>query len=570
MHKYEWVIKNDSHVNDIHEVIERIFAGRNLIDLKTDITNSLHPLEYAKKDQEFSNLITNNISLAVKLIKETIDKNLPIIIHGDYDVDGQSSTAIIWRTLYNDLNYKNVFPFIPNRFDHGYGLSESSINDMIKLLESKDLKVENALILTVDCGITADKETEIAKQKGFKIIISDHHSKTETLPKPDALVWTDRATGAGIAWLLSVFLLNPQLLSNLDSNADDTSKYLDLACLGTICDLQPLIGFNRSIVKYGLLELKKEKILGIKVLKELAGIKTDLDTYEIGWVIGPKLNASGRLSDAINSLRLLSTDSLTQAIEISKSLADFNKTRQDKTQNDYLYALKEYQDKENLPAIIITHSKDYHDGIIGLIASKLMQNFNRPALALAIEEDKGVAKGSGRSITGIAITETLRRFNDLFENLGGHDLACGFTIKIERLEELKTKLKELDNEIDKNLFNRKLYIDAILPSELINFDLYNLVNELKPFGVGFTEPIFTTKNYKVNNVFAFGQEQKHVKLELISNTGIMATALMFNGKEILNNINLSEKVDVAYNLSVNTWNGKSSLELKIKDIKNAA
>lgn len=554
MQKYKWNVLNEKAADSLDEIIKDILLARK-IDNPEDFLNIKHPLDFAQDSTGFIDVI-EKINLAIKLIKETMSKNLSIVIHGDYDVDGQSATAIIWRTIYNDLNYKNVYPFIPNRFDHGYGLSESSLNDITKLLTSKSLPIKNALILTVDCGITANKETKLAKDKGFNIIITDHHSKADNIPVPDVLVWTDKATGAGIAWLLSVTLLDQR-----------DSKYLDLACLGAICDLLPLTGFNRSVVKYGLQESKQNKILGINVLKDIANVKNDLDTYEIGWIIGPLLNASGRLEDATNSLRLLSTDSLLQAIEISKKLYEINKVRQDKTLKDYLYANEKYEKLENLPTFIYTESTDYHDGIIGLVAGKLTQTYTRPAIAVAIETDKGIAKGSGRSIIGIPITETLRKFNELFENLGGHDQACGFSIKIEKLGELKKRLKELDNQFDDSLFEKKLNIDTILNENHLNIDLYHLIQTLKPFGVGFTEPVFASKNYKINNIYKFGQENKHLKFELRSPSGSIIYGVMFNGSEDLQKLQFSDTVNIAYTLSLNTWNDKNTLELKIRDIK---
>ena len=332
---YIWTILNERQPENINDLVSILIEARNSTEIPFE-KNVEHPSEAIKKYPEF-------LAAAQKAVEEilnSIKNNLPIIIHGDYDVDGQTATAILWRTIFYDLKYKNVFPYIPNRFDEGYGLSEESLKGMEKLLKDKGFEIKNengsALIITVDCGITAVKEVELAKEMGFKIIISDHHHEATELPQPDHLVWTTKATGSGIAWFLSSLLLE-------SINENDKNKYLDLAALGTICDLQPLLDLNRSISKSGLERINKNPVIGINALKQTSEIKTNLDTYHLGWILGPKLNATGRLESAMDALRILCTEDMNQALSVAKNLDTLNKTRQDKTVSDYVHAYKQVE-----------------------------------------------------------------------------------------------------------------------------------------------------------------------------------------------------------------------------------
>lgn len=568
MTKSTWKLKSSTIPNTPEDIIDIVLATRNITNIQ-EFLDPPHPLEFAKKDPELKKLIETKITKAVDRIKNAISHNIPIIIHGDYDVDGQTSTAILWRTIYQDLNYTNVFPFIPSRFDEGYGLSDASIMTIKTMLSEKGFsslldnqtdRDNRPLLITVDCGITAVEETQEVKKQGFEIIITDHHKPAEKLPEPDILVWSDKPTGAGVAWLLSAILLE---------SIGQKPKYLELACMGTICDLMPVIGINRSIVKYGLIDANKLENPGITALKESASINNPIDTYEVGWVLGPRLNAAGRLETAMDSLRLLSTNSKNQAVQLAASLNEINKTRQDKTFSDYLNAAKPYENvnEDNLPNFIVSASRDYHDGIIGLIASKLKQNFNRPTLAIAIEGD--TAKGSGRSIEGISIIDELKKIEkihpDLFLKIGGHDLACGFNIKTENIEILKELLNKI--EIPKEIFKKMIEIDLEIKPEFATMQTYNLINKLKPFGVSNNEPVLLIKNLKVLSVDFFGKTSTHVKVIMLDQSNNKYTGIAFGAQQKFADIFPNHVVDVVFNLTNNRFNNRDSLELKVKDIK---
>ena len=540
-----WKVINNTKVSDAKAVLKELAKNREIDDIEKFI-NPPFPADATEL----------NVKPAVEYIRKAISDGRAIIIHGDYDADGQTATAILWRTIYNDLDYKNVHPYIPNRFDEGYGLSKESIKSIAKTHDGK----KNPLIITVDCGITAVEESKFAIDMGFSVIITDHHEPGGEIPEVDFVVHTTKSTGAGIAWLLSNELLNEK------NGNSKNKKYLDLAAIGTICDLQPLKGFNRSIAYHGLIEINKNPIEGIKALKELAGIKNDLDTYEIGWIIGPRLNATGRLEDAMESLRLLSTDSPQQAKELATNLNNINAKRQDKTQLDLKMAMAEFYAIEELPHVLVTTREEYHEGVIGLVAGRLTQTFYRPSIAISTEKNSKLAKGSARSIKGISIIETLRRFEHLFENLGGHDMAAGFSILESNIDKLKSALNSI-TDFNQNLFTKELTIDLELPTSLISNDTLEEINKLKPFGVENYEPVFLTKNLKIYNLMTFGQENNHLKLFLQDENQNQFTCLAFGKGKQSETLKTNDIIDVAYSLSVNTWNGNSNLELRIRDFK---
>jgi len=550
VNKYKWNILSDKKIDTIDELIKVLAKNREIEDIE-GFCNPPTQENFIKSDKEMKALLDKGIAKSAKTILNSIKSNSPIIIHGDYDVDGQTATTILWKTIYEDLNYKNCTPYIPNRFDQGYGLSKNSI-DAIKSDVAKN--AENPLIITVDCGIVATKEVEYAKSLGFKVIITDHHQTHGEIPNADALVHTTNATGAGISWILS-YALDPK----------SSSSKIGFAALGTICDLQPLTNFNRSIVKHGLIQLNQNPPIGIKELIDISAIKGNIDTYEVGWVLGPRLNATGRMKDAMDSLRLLSTNSKEQAQNLARKLDDINKKRQGKLQTDLKLGLENIKNNAETPNFIVTSNESYHEGIIGLVAGKLTQIYYRPSIAIAIDNKKKLAKGSARSIKGISIIETLHKFDDLFEGLGGHDMAAGFSLIPAKIPQLIKSLNSI-KILDKSVFDQSLHIDAELSSSLISFDILDTINNFKPFGIDNYEPVFMSKSLEIFNMIRFGKENAHLKLFLQNSEGQQFTCLYFGAGLNTESLEIGSKINIAYNLSINNWNGNSNLELKIKDI----
>lgn len=489
---------------------------------------------------------------ARNLITKAMANGENIVVHGDYDADGISSTAILYNTLKNELGYQNTFHFIPNRFDHGYGVSTKSVDAVVAQVNN-DKKI---LFITVDSGITAVEETKYIKSLGHSIIITDHHQKPDVLPEADCIVWYDKVVGATLSWLLSRVLgsKNPQTVA--------------MAALATVTDLQPVMELNRAIVKDGLRILNSNPPIGLKKLLEISGKKTEeVTTYDLGWVIGPRLNASGRLVDASQSLKLLIEQDADVVTDIAWNLHKINNDRQDKTLE--MYGIASEFESGDLPKILISANTEYHEGIIGLVAAKLMQRFYRPAIVISLNDEHG--KGSVRSVRGVNIIEYLRKFEDMFESLGGHPMAAGFTIKRDRIEELKAKvLAGAGDYITDDMLIPVLDIDMKIPLEVVSLDLLNEIDKLKPFGLGNEEPLFASLGVGVADISFVGKEGQHAIVKLYTDAGNVK-AVYFNSAEdeVVKSLKFGDKIDVAYTLKKNEFNGKTSVDLFVKDLRKA-
>ncbi len=489
-----------------------------------------------------------------QIIQDAMSANMPIVIHGDYDVDGICATRILFTTLNKRLNYPNASAFLPNRFEHGYGFSKKSIDAILQKFENP----QNVLFITVDSGITSVEDVAYAKSLGHRVIITDHHQKPDILPDADCILWYDQIVGSTISWLLSRALC---------SEVEDELAYCALA---TVTDLQPLIDFNRSIVKFGLEKMNSQMPLGLKKLLELSGkLTNEVTTYELGWVLGPRLNASGRLIDATKSLELLLAEDEVQALELAHALNEINTGRQDKTLQ--MYEMASVASNVELPKIIISYGADYHEGVIGLVAAKLAQKYYRPAIVISTADE--VAKGSVRSVPGINIIEMLRVFEELFENVGGHPMAAGFSIKKENIPVLQDKLlAHAAGAISEELLVPTLEVDLKIPLEIIKPTLLDDMSLLKPFGLGNREPVFASFDVGVTSVSFVGREGKHLSLRLFDGKNF-CKAIWFGAKDILAdkgfNIVVGDKIDLAYNLKENNYNGQTYVDLVVKDINKS-
>ncbi len=505
------------------EIIQKILTLRGIINTD-EFFNPPHPKDIKSPFDS---------QPAIDLIKKHMALNNKIIVYGDYDVDGICATAILWEALYS--NYKNIFPHIPHRESEGYGLSIKGIDHCL----SQDAK----LIITVDNGIVAHEQIEYIKQKGCDVIIIDHHEPENQLPNANCILHSISSCAAGLSWFFardyqSVLSAQKQVLST------------ELVAIATVCDLVPLLGTNRSFVKHGLEELQNTKRTGLLALINEADIKK-IGVYEIGYMIGPRLNAMGRLEHAIDSLRLLCTHNIDQAIKLAKLLGDTNKIRQDETKNAVEHALG-MLDENNLPDLIVVSDTGYHAGVIGLIAGKLTEKYHRPCIAISIGEIE--SKASCRSVPGFDITSHLRQYSDLFVAVGGHSMAAGFTVTNNNLPKLLKKLSKI--KIDPNILVKKQRIDLEIPISSINYELLSRLKELEPFGLGNPAPVFSTPGVENTNVKSVGKDGKHFKFKA---DGL--DAIWFNGKSLSDG-----QYNIVYQIEENNFNGKTILQLNVRDI----
>ena len=535
------------------EGIENLLLQRRGFEDLSQADGFLHPKNPLLYLEDFPAGFKLGLKVAKKLINLTVEKNLPIVIHGDYDADGICATSILYNYLTKERKYEKVFYFIPNRFDHGYGLSVGSINASLKKVTEGLGTEKEILIITVDSGITSVEEVEYLKKLGHKIIITDHHQKSGKLPKADVIVWNDQIVGATIAWVLT------QVLGS--KNPD----YLALASLATVTDVHPVLGLNRALVKQGLKLLSNSPPLGLRELISVSGLDgKDLDTYHLGWVLGPRINASGRLSDASLAINLLITEEPKIALSVAKELDKMNRKRQDETYR--MYSL--VPELTEIPKFILIERGDFHEGLIGLVSSRLVRKYCRPSVVISTSEKFG--KGSVRSIEGINVIEILREFEDLFVSLGGHPMAAGFTIVLENIPILEERLRKVFEErFDDSYFISSLDVDAEIPLDLVTWELLDFIQSLKPFGTGNKSPLFLTRNLGVASMDFVGKEKNHVSLKFYDGINSQK-GIFFSSREYFDAISLGDKVDVVYSIEENNYRGNSSLSLVVKDLKKAS
>lgn len=477
------------------------------------------------------------IGKAQNRIKKAIKNQELIIVYGDYDVDGVAATSLMYLGL-KSLG-ANVLPYVPHREKEGYGLSKIGLDEA---------KGKNAsLIVTVDNGIVAINQAKYAKELGIDLIITDHHTKLDTLPKAYALVHSIKMCGAGVAWCTLRGLIDKELENDL----------LQFVGLGTICDLIPLTGVGRAMAAAGLRSLNSSKRIGIKALANEAKVVVGkIGSFEVGYILGPRLNAIGRLEHALDAVRLLCTKDLLKATRLARLLVDVNIERQRLTK-EVVEEARGLIDKDK--KIFVLGSEKWNPGVIGLVAGRICDEFKRPVLVISIGPE--ISKGSARSCNGLNIVETIRKCSNLLLDIGGHPGAAGFTIQSEKINQFKGLLESQVEEIVDGYAEGVLEVEAEILSKELTFDLAEFISKLEPFGIGNTKPVFATRKMTVSSLRTLS-EGKHLKFKA---NGIDAIGFGMGG--LANQLSDGQLIDIAYNLEVNSFNGDENLQLKIADLQ---
>jgi len=554
--KFLYEIKNDDKIGN-YQIIDLLLKNRKIQNVE-DFLEPKNPSNISLLD--FNPSFKNEFEKAFKILKAIKEKNQMVVVYTDYDADGITGGAILWETLYY-LGFK-VMPYVPNRKKEGYGFSFIGINKVIE-------QFNPALIISVDHGITKVKEVEYAKKKGLKVIITDHHLKTDTLPKADAIFYIPSLSGAGVSYFFSkeifknfqLTIENKKILSFLKNNF--LNDYLVFASIGTVADLVPLIGASRSIVKYGIESFLRCNRLGIRhVLKEAKIEGKKITPYDIGFIIAPRINAVGRLKDATDALRLLCTKKEERAKNLASYLGQKNKQRQNLVEKAVEEAkkilAKETKNFSTLPKIIILQSEKWEEGIIGLIAAKMTEEFYRPSLILT--KNDGFYKGSARSIPQFHITNFLRSLKQYLVDVGGHSQAAGFTIEEKKIFQFKNEAQKLASKIlkDKDL-EKEIIVDLKLPLSKINLKWVKLLEKLQPFGIGNPFPTFFSEG-KIKNIKFLGKNNQHLKIFITDNNeNEVLELLAFNQGELFKNLFRNQKINVIYSLEVDNWGGKEKV-----------
>lgn len=542
----KWEILNDKAVKTNEEIVDILLKNRGLKN-KKEIENFLSA-DISKVIPDNLGIEKTEINKSIKRIKNAIIQKEQMIVFGDYDVDGITASAIIWETITKVGG--NIMPYIPNRINEGYGLSIAGIDNA--LLKYPEIK----LIITVDNGIVANKAVDYANSKGIDVVVTDHHVASDLKPNAFAIIHSTKVCGASVAYVFS------KLIEKEMTGKINIEKHLDLVAIATVADVMELKEYNRILLINGLTRLQKTRRIGLQKLFEISRIVPDkIGVYEIGHIIAPRLNATGRLGDATDSLRLICTKDEKRASELAKTLNEINLLRQTSTFDSYEKARVKVDKKLNL---IISYSEDYEPGIIGLISGKLTEEFYKPSIVLSVGKDK--SKASARSIHGFNIIEFIRLHSEYLLDAGGHPMAAGFTIETSRLVEFEKKLlSNVKKILNEDILIRKLKIDLELPVEMVSLKLFKAIQKLSPFGYGNPEPIFLSKNLMIENLRRVGKEGNHLKI-VLGNEKVKISGILFGYLEEMN-LSVGKNVDVVYSLSLNEWNGSESVEFKIKDIK---
>ena len=560
----KWLIasrKKFSAGREVHkEIIKELLRLRGIRGKKA-IDKFLNP-DLKEATWKNAGIDEKQLLKASSRIQNAIKEKEQMVVYTDYDVDGITSGAIIWETIH-DLGGK-IMPFVPHRVTEGYGLSRSGIDKIIEQHHPK-------LILTVDHGISAIDEVEYAKKKGLDVIIIDHHLPPVKLPKASSIVHTTKLAAAGVCLMFAVFLYEQILGKERAEHKLET--FLDLVTLATIADLVPLTGMNRSLVKRGLETLKNSKRVGLQALIVSAGLeKGKIDTYSVSHYLAPRLNATGRILHGLDSLRLICTRDRERARELAEKINTINRDRQILTDDHTAMALKtlnlELSVNGNLGKLIFVESQNYNQGIIGLIAGKLVEQYHRPAIVVSVGEE--LCKASARSITGVNIVELLRRTSKLLVSVGGHPMAAGFTVRRGNLAELKQSLITLSQEVILNKsMEETLAIDSVLDLSLVDHNLLACLESLSPFGIGNPQPVFASFSAEVAGYSRLGKEQKHLKLLVKQNSGFIE-AIAFNFADLVPSLSPGVRLDLAFTVNRDSWKGRDNLILKLKDARVAA
>ncbi len=503
---------------------------------------------------------------AVGRIRQAIKKNEPIAVYGDFDADGVTSTTLLVEAL--ELMDANVRPYIPHRVDEGYGLNTPALLGLAK--------VGVKLVITVDCGIRSIDEIQDAQQAGLDIIVTDHHSLGSELPPAHAVInpkrgqyAEDMLAGVGVSFKLVQALIMAERKNGKRNNKNgmiSVERFLDLVAIGTVADLMPLNRMeNRVLVRRGLEMLNKAQRPGVRALLEVAGIEPGkVNSQSIGFGLGPRINAAGRLDDAILAYHLLSAKDATQAVKRATDLQHLNTQRQDITRVAQETVREQLEGQsEDIPLIFAADST-FEPGIVGLVAGRLVEEYFRPAIVM--EQGESESRASCRSIPQFDITGALDQCADLLIRHGGHALAAGFTIANDNIPALKEKLTGLaEDTLRGQVLTPTLNIDMEIDIHALTEELVQELQQLEPCGHENPPPVFITRNVYIAEHRTVGQDGRHLKLKISRAGQPCLDAIGFGLGEWAKD--MPERLDIAFQLEINEWNGRRTLQANLQDIR---
>ena len=545
--------------DSIPDLVRRLLVHRGHSNLD-DMDAFLHPRLSELSDP----FLLGEMELAVSRIFLALDQDEHVCIYGDYDVDGVTSVALL-RSILCAYGL-DVSHFIPIRSHEGYGLSEAGIARCLN-----ECGAHPGLIITVDCGTSSVREVDLLNEQGIDVIIIDHHEMSiQGRPSAIAVVNPKVEDNSPYTYFCSagvVFKLAHALLKQRRLEDFDLKEYLDMVAVATVADIVPLIDENRLLVRHGLARLSSSTNIGLRMLSEVAGLTSSMTAMNVGFRIGPRINAAGRMDSPITALELLLSTSINQARELAKLLDDYNRQRQEEEESirkEAISMLHEIFDRDR-DHVIVLGSRTWHPGVVGIVASQLMRRYHKPTFVIAFDSS-GVGKGSGRSIPGVSLVQAIQHCSDYIVSGGGHEMAAGLVIREDQIEEFR---KEFDAYVSDTTTHEQriptLFIDEEVSFEELTLELLDSYELLEPFGNSNPLPVFMTKG-----VFPSEPPKKvgtnHLKLFLRQGR-VERDAIMFNGV----GHDLPEPPwDVAFTIDRNVFRGRTSLSISIQDIRHSS
>ena len=560
----KWQLQSKTEVQDIDQLLKVLLTNRQIkASQAADFFHPKPPQDWQLKELGFDHAELIKIQKRLAIAKEKKEK---VLIFGDYDSDGVCASAILWEGL--QFLGINSTPFIPNRQKHGYGLSVKALQDLFANQGKPDL------LITVDNGIVALPALQFLAKEKVETIVTDHHQKDQNKLPVLAVFHSTKICGAAVAWFLIAQLCKATDKPKLASKK--LNDLLSLVAIATVTDLMELVGINRSLVSHGLLALQQTERPGLLALYQLAGVnKEAINSYHLGYVVGPRINAMGRLAESMDALRLLCTKNPRQATQLANLLQDTNLARQDLTKDLINQVEASLTAKDKQSKIIIVEG-DYHEGVIGLLAGQLSEKYAKPCVVFAVPKDvydQDLAiKASARSLIGLNITEFLRQVEDQLLSVGGHPLAAGFSVSLKNLASVKKRLMTLaKQQLADVALEAGINVDCPIASKLVTLDTAQALEAFEPHGNANPRPIFLLKNLQLRNLQTLGKDAQHVKMFFTDEkSGKEVVVLAWQFDQRFTKPTLGQNFNILIRLTVNQWRGSTKLQTTLVDLKNNA
>lgn len=544
----------------IHPIISQILANREFIDME-DVRHYLYP----SLNDLYNPFLMKDMKAGISRLLKAIYNHEKIVIYGDYDADGITSVAILFKFIKEitpDVTY-----YIPDRIEEGYGLKNPAVDNF--------KKNNIGLIITVDCGISDHEQIAYAQTQGIDTIVLDHHAISGALPpavaninpyRTDCTFPFKELAGVGIAYNFLIALRGTLRKEGFWKNKDypNLKEYLDIVALGTIGDIAPLIGENRIFVKIGLELITEGKRPGIRALKEISGIEGQvIDSFKASFCLIPRINAAGRIASPLDAVALLLTEDMDEARMLASKLDSYNRRRQSMEKiilNEILERISGNPEFEKKNALVFASDK-WHPGVVGIVASRLVDLFNRPTFIISLRD--GIGKGSGRSISDFNIYKGIQKCSSLLLSYGGHNYAAGISIREDDIAEFTVLLDEIIGESGQfsDIVSQTI-IDSECQLKDINLNFISQMQLLAPFGSKNPEPVLCARNIKVSSPTIVGNN--HLKMCLTS-SGMSCNSIWFSMGHYRNTV-AGSNLDIVFTPQINQWNGSSDIQLKMKDV----